>query len=87
MAHTLSLEPCTQATTLPDWLLLQAFAVAYDQTFASQTDGKINVNLTLSPSFPGSGRSSGSSRSRRSCAPPAWSRACIRRTIPPCPMR
>jgi len=49
--RTLSLES-TQKNQIPDWLLPEAFAVAYDQTFASQTEGKINVNAAISPQFP-----------------------------------
>ncbi len=32
---------------------MEAFAIAYDQTFCSQTDGKINVNLNITPTFNG----------------------------------
>ena len=47
--RTLSLLPATNANQLPDWLLLDCFAVAYDQTFCSQTDGKLNVNTGVYP--------------------------------------
>ena len=56
--RTLSLEPTPASNNLqsggklPDWMLLQAFAVAYDQTFCSQTEGKININAAISPQFP-----------------------------------
>jgi hypothetical protein len=49
--RTLSLEPSTSGQ-IPDWLLPEAFAIAYDQTFCSQTEGKINVNAAISPQFP-----------------------------------
>ena len=52
--RTLSLGPSLKSNLLPDWLLLEAFAVAYDQTYCSQTDGKINVNLNINPAFPNS---------------------------------
>lgn len=45
--RTLSLE-ANQTNSLPDWLFLEAFAVAYSQTFCSQTEGKINVNAEIS---------------------------------------
>jgi hypothetical protein len=55
--RTLSLSPQptsspTGTAQIPDWILLEAFAIAYDQTFASQTQGKINVNQTINPQFP-----------------------------------
>ena len=47
--RTLNLGPAIKSDQLPDWLLLNAFAVAYEQTFLSQTDGKINVNARVEP--------------------------------------
>jgi hypothetical protein len=49
--RTLSLEPSTTGQ-IPDWLLPEAFAIAYDQTFCSQTEGKININTAINPGFP-----------------------------------
>ena len=51
--RTLSLEANKNAGTLiPDWLLLEAFGIAYDQTFCSHTEGKLNVNTTITAAFP-----------------------------------
>jgi len=47
--RTLSLEPSTKASQLPDWLLLEAFALAYEHSFLSQSEGKININADISP--------------------------------------
>jgi hypothetical protein len=47
--RTLNLGPASDPNQLPDWLLLSAFAVAYEQTYLSQTDGKINVNARVEP--------------------------------------
>lgn len=47
--RTLSLEPATRANQLPDWLLLDVFAIAYEKTCLSQTEGKINVNARVEP--------------------------------------
>jgi hypothetical protein len=53
--RTLSLEANQKANTfIPDWILLEAFGVAYDQTFCSHTEGKINVNTSLGAAFPAS---------------------------------
>ncbi len=48
--RTLSLEPCTTTSLVPDWLLFDLFAMAYDQTFCSQTQGEINVNAAIANS-------------------------------------
>ncbi len=51
--RTLSLEANQKAGTLiPDWVLLEAFAVAYDQTYCSHTEGKLNVNAPVTAAFP-----------------------------------
>ena len=51
--RTLSLEANQKAGTLiPDWILLEAFGVAYDQTFCSHTEGKLNVNTSVTAAFP-----------------------------------
>lgn len=47
--RTISLEPATKPNQLPDWLLLEAFALAYEHTFLSQSQGKININASISP--------------------------------------
>jgi hypothetical protein len=47
--RTLSLEPSATPNLLPDWLMLEAFALAYDSTFLSQTQGKININPDIQP--------------------------------------
>jgi hypothetical protein len=46
--RTLSLEPSTNGQ-LPDWLLLELFAIAYEKTFLSQTEGKVNINADIAP--------------------------------------
>jgi len=53
--RTLSLEPAkvslepAKGDQLPDWLLLDIFAIAYEKTFLSQTQGKININASIEP--------------------------------------
>jgi len=49
--RTLSLE-ANKSGKIPDWILLEAFAVAYDQTFCSHTEGKMNVNTPVTAAFP-----------------------------------
>jgi hypothetical protein len=46
---TLNFGPATDANELPDWLLIDIFALAYNQTFLSQTQGKININAEIAP--------------------------------------
>jgi hypothetical protein len=46
--RTVSLEPNTSGH-LPDWLLLDIFTMAYEQTFLSQTQGKLNINTGIEP--------------------------------------
>lgn len=47
---TLSLQPA-QNGELPDWLILELMAMPYDQTYASHTEGKVNLNAALYPWF------------------------------------
>ncbi|CAN5453110.1 hypothetical protein BH09VER1_BH09VER1_36230 [soil metagenome] len=46
---TLSLQPEKNGSTVPDWLILELMAMPYDQTYASHTEGKINLNESLYP--------------------------------------
>ncbi|MEI6316042.1 MAG: hypothetical protein WCO89_14305, partial [Syntrophus sp. (in: bacteria)] len=46
--RTLSLEPA-KGDQLPDWLLMDVFSIAYDKTFLSHTQGKININSSIEP--------------------------------------
>jgi len=46
---TLDFGPATSGTSLPDWLMMDIFAMAYDQSYCSQTEGKINPNADIFP--------------------------------------
>jgi len=46
---TLDFGPAYNASQLPDWLLMEIFAMAYDQSYCSQTEGKINPNASVYP--------------------------------------
>lgn len=47
--RTLNFGPAIRSNQLPDWLLLDAFAMAYDSSYLGQTEGKINLNTEVYP--------------------------------------
>jgi hypothetical protein len=46
---TLSLQPANDSSTVPDWLIFELMSMPYDQSYASHTEGKINLNASLYP--------------------------------------
>ena len=53
---TLDFGPATTNQYPPDWLLLDIFAMVFDHSYVSQTEGKININQRIDP-FSGSAAS------------------------------
>lgn len=46
---TLSLQPANDSSTVPDWLIFELMSMPYDQSYASHTEGKVNLNASLYP--------------------------------------